>query len=113
MIKDLIVNLTVGDGGDVAGPFAISIAETFAAHITAVAFKYEAGDPSDGHGRYPGRADRRAARGERKGSDQTQSQNLTKPRTAPGSRPIHEPQTRASLAPPTRSPPWRGVSILR
>jgi len=27
MIKDLVVNLTVGSGPDVAGPFAISIAE--------------------------------------------------------------------------------------
>ncbi len=41
MIKDLIVNLTTGDGADVAGPYAISIAETFGAHLAAVAFAYE------------------------------------------------------------------------
>lgn len=41
MIKDLIVNLTVGDGRDVAGPYAISIAEAFGAHVGAVAFSYE------------------------------------------------------------------------
>ena len=41
MIKDLVVNLTVGSGPDVAGPFAISIAETFEAHVAAVAFSYE------------------------------------------------------------------------
>src|SRR5262245_51433694 len=40
MIKDLIVNLTEGDR-DVAGPFAISIAEMFEAHAAAVAFSYE------------------------------------------------------------------------
>ncbi len=40
MIKDLIVNLTVGRN-DVAAPFAISIAETFGAHVTGVAFSYE------------------------------------------------------------------------
>src|SRR4051812_26671079 len=41
MIKDLVVNLTVGSGRDVAGPFAISIAETFDAHVAAIAFSYE------------------------------------------------------------------------
>lgn len=41
MIKDLLVNVTVGDGRDVAGPYAISIAETFGAHVAAVAFAYE------------------------------------------------------------------------
>ena len=40
MIKDLIVNLTEGDR-DVAGPYAISIAETFDAHAAAIAFSYE------------------------------------------------------------------------
>ena len=41
MIKDLVVNLTVGSGRDVAGPFAISIAEAFEAHVAALAFSYE------------------------------------------------------------------------
>jgi nucleotide-binding universal stress UspA family protein len=40
MIKDLIVNATVGER-DVAGPFSISIAETFDAHAAAIAFSYE------------------------------------------------------------------------
>jgi len=41
MIKDLLVNLTESEGRDVAGPFAISIAEAFDAHLAAVAFSYE------------------------------------------------------------------------
>jgi nucleotide-binding universal stress UspA family protein len=41
MIKDLVVNLTVGAGRDVAGPFAISLAEAFEAHVAAVAYSYE------------------------------------------------------------------------
>ena len=41
MVKDLIVNLTVGETGDVAGPYAISIADMFGAHATGVAFSYE------------------------------------------------------------------------
>jgi nucleotide-binding universal stress UspA family protein len=41
MIKDLIVNATVGEGADVAGPYAISIAETFGAHVAAIAFAYD------------------------------------------------------------------------
>jgi nucleotide-binding universal stress UspA family protein len=40
MIKDLIVNLTER-ARDVAGPFAISIAETFGAHVAAIAFSYD------------------------------------------------------------------------
>jgi nucleotide-binding universal stress UspA family protein len=41
MIKDLIVNLSVAGGRDVAGPYAISAAETFGAHAAGVAFAYE------------------------------------------------------------------------
>ena len=41
MIKDLLVNLSVEGSRDVAGPYAISIAETFDAHVAAVAFSYE------------------------------------------------------------------------
>jgi len=41
MIKDLIVNLSVAGGADVAGPYAISIARTFGAHAAALAFSYE------------------------------------------------------------------------
>jgi len=39
MIKDLVVNLSITR--DVAGPYAISIAEAFGAHLSAVAFSYE------------------------------------------------------------------------
>ena len=39
MIRDLIVNLT--EGPDVAGPYAIAIAEAFDAHVGGVAFAYE------------------------------------------------------------------------
>jgi nucleotide-binding universal stress UspA family protein len=39
MIKDLVVNLSLTR--DVAGPYAISLAETFGAHVSAVAFSYE------------------------------------------------------------------------
>ena len=40
MIRDLIVNVTTG-GPDVAGPYAISIAQAFDAHVGAVAFAYD------------------------------------------------------------------------
>src|SRR5690349_8274179 len=40
MIKDLVVNLSVGER-DVAGPFAISVAEAFGAHVAGVAFSYD------------------------------------------------------------------------
>jgi nucleotide-binding universal stress UspA family protein len=41
MIKDLVVNLGLGESRDVAADYAISIAETFGAHACAVAFVYE------------------------------------------------------------------------
>jgi nucleotide-binding universal stress UspA family protein len=41
MIKDLVVNLGLGKPRDVAADYAISIAETFAAHVCGVAFAYE------------------------------------------------------------------------
>jgi nucleotide-binding universal stress UspA family protein len=40
MIKDIVVNLALGDR-DPAGSFAISIAETFEAHLLGVAFVYD------------------------------------------------------------------------
>jgi nucleotide-binding universal stress UspA family protein len=41
MIKDLVVNLTVGADRDPAAQFAVSIAEAFEAHIAGVAFAYD------------------------------------------------------------------------
>jgi nucleotide-binding universal stress UspA family protein len=41
MIKDLVVNLTVGTDRDAAAQFAISIAARFEAHIAGIAFVYD------------------------------------------------------------------------
>jgi len=41
MIKDLVVNLTVGTDRDPAAQFAMSIAAEFEAHITGIAFAYD------------------------------------------------------------------------
>jgi nucleotide-binding universal stress UspA family protein len=41
MIKDLVVNLTVGTDRDAAAEFAISIAARFEAHIAGIAFAYD------------------------------------------------------------------------
>jgi nucleotide-binding universal stress UspA family protein len=41
MIKDIVVNLTVDEGAHVVGDFAISVAELFESHLSAVAFAYE------------------------------------------------------------------------
>ena len=53
MIKDLIVNLTAGPTADVAGPYAISIAEMFEAHVGAVAFSLEPVVPATLMGSFP------------------------------------------------------------
>src|SRR5262245_66493986 len=41
MIKDLLVNLSVGKQRDIAGEFALSVGATFDAHVSAIAFAYE------------------------------------------------------------------------
>ena len=41
MIKDIVVNLSVGKSHDVAGEFALSTAALFSAHLAAVAFAHE------------------------------------------------------------------------
>jgi nucleotide-binding universal stress UspA family protein len=41
MIKDLVVNLTVGTDRDPAAEFATSIAATFQAHLAGIAFAYD------------------------------------------------------------------------
>jgi nucleotide-binding universal stress UspA family protein len=41
MIKNIVVNLSVGGSRNVAADCAVSIAETFGAHLTAIAFSYE------------------------------------------------------------------------
>jgi nucleotide-binding universal stress UspA family protein len=41
MIKDVVANLSVGTSRDVATDFAVSVAATFDAHLTGVAFLYE------------------------------------------------------------------------
>jgi nucleotide-binding universal stress UspA family protein len=41
MIKDIVVNLSVDPARDVAGNYAISLADAFGAHLAAVAFSYE------------------------------------------------------------------------
>jgi hypothetical protein len=40
MIKDIVVNLSVGPTRDVATDFAVSMAGTFEAHLAGIAFRY-------------------------------------------------------------------------
>lgn len=41
MIKDLVVNLSMGGPRDVAAEYAVSVAQAYEAHISGVAFAYE------------------------------------------------------------------------
>jgi nucleotide-binding universal stress UspA family protein len=41
MVKDIVVNLTGGAPQDFAADYAVSVAETFGAHVSGVAFVYE------------------------------------------------------------------------
>jgi hypothetical protein len=40
MIKDIVVKLSVGERASPAEDYALSIAATFAAHITGIGFRY-------------------------------------------------------------------------
>ena len=41
MIKDLVVNLTVGGSRGDPGAYAVSVAEAFNAHVAAIAFAHD------------------------------------------------------------------------
>ena len=53
MIKDIIVNLTVGDRPSPVGDYAISVAAAFEAHLSAIAFVYDPIVPVSGAGYIP------------------------------------------------------------
>ena len=42
MIKDIVVNLSVGEAGAFAGDYAVSVASALEAHVTGIAFVYDA-----------------------------------------------------------------------
>ena len=41
MIKDILCLIAIQSSRDPAGPYAVSIAEQFGAHVSAVAFAFE------------------------------------------------------------------------
>jgi nucleotide-binding universal stress UspA family protein len=53
MIKDIVVNLTVGQDGGPAGDYAVSVASAFNAHLTGIAFVYDPIVPVSGTGYIP------------------------------------------------------------
>jgi nucleotide-binding universal stress UspA family protein len=54
MIKDILLNLSMGAPHDFAGEYAISVADAFGAHLAAVAFSYGAVVPPTIMGGIPG-----------------------------------------------------------
>jgi nucleotide-binding universal stress UspA family protein len=54
MIKDLVVNLEVGERTNQASEYAISLATAFDAHLTGIAFLYDPIVPISGAGYIPG-----------------------------------------------------------
>ena len=48
MIKDIVVNLSVGERTSLAGDYAVSIAATFDAHVAGIAFVYDPIVPGSG-----------------------------------------------------------------
>jgi nucleotide-binding universal stress UspA family protein len=53
MIKDILVNLSVGDRPNPAGDYAISVAAAFEAHLSGIAFVYDPIVPVSGAGYIP------------------------------------------------------------
>src|SRR5579864_2955183 len=53
MIKDLVVNLSVGEDGGPAGDYAVSVADAFGAHVIGIAFVFDPIVPVTGTGYIP------------------------------------------------------------
>ena len=53
MIKDILVNLGVGEETNPAGDYAVSVAEAFDAHLAGIAFRYDPVVPLSGAGYVP------------------------------------------------------------
>jgi nucleotide-binding universal stress UspA family protein len=53
MIKDIVVNLSIGGSGGPAGDYAVSVAAALEAHLTAIAFVYDPIVPVSGTGYIP------------------------------------------------------------
>ena len=53
MIKDIVVNLSVGKDGGPAGDYAVSVAGAFDAHLTGIAFVFDPLVPVSGTGYIP------------------------------------------------------------
>lgn len=53
MIKDILVNLSVGEEASAAGDYAVSVAEAFDAHLAGIAFRYDPIVPVSGAGYIP------------------------------------------------------------
>jgi len=53
MIKDIVVNLSVGDQTGPAGDYAVSVAAAFDAHLAGIAFRYDPVVPVSGAGYVP------------------------------------------------------------
>lgn len=53
MIKDIVVNLSVGEKASPAGDYAVSVAAAFDAHLAGIAFLYDPIVPVSGAGYIP------------------------------------------------------------
>jgi nucleotide-binding universal stress UspA family protein len=53
MIKDILVNLSVGETGGPAGDYAVSVADTFGAHVVGIASVFDPIVPISGTGYIP------------------------------------------------------------
>lgn len=53
MIKDILVNLSLGERGGFAGEYAVSVAAAFEAHVAGIAFLYDPIIPLSGAGYIP------------------------------------------------------------
>jgi nucleotide-binding universal stress UspA family protein len=53
MVKDIVVNLSVSEGGGPAGDYAVSVAAALNAHLTGIAFVYDPIVPVSGTGYIP------------------------------------------------------------
>jgi hypothetical protein len=108
MIKDILLNLTVGAARDPAVNYAASVATTFDAHLAAIAFAYEPVVPPTIMGGIPASF----IDSQRAESEKAAAQAVAR-FTEVANRPSSGSSASPSPAPPTCSPARRGAATSR
>ena len=113
MIKDIIVNLSVGERPSPASDYAVSVAAAFDAHLAGIAFLYDPIIPVSGAGYIPAEVIEAQERDNAAAAKTAIRSLRTRQARAPASQPSRSRSARASPASAINSAASRGASICR